>query len=291
MEDIQIALAVVNSVVGRIEDNLMKTDRWARAAREEGACLVCFPELNLTGYGIGEPPCRHAQPVSGSVADRLQAIAERENIVLVAGMAEQGPGGRIFAAQLVVRPGRPFGIYRKTHIAPPEIGRLDAGDAVPLFDLGDLRFGIQLCYDAHFPGLSTRMAMEGADLVLMPHASPRGTPREKLESWSRHLPARAFDNGVFVAACNPIGGNGEGLDFPGAAVVYGPNGRRIASRCFHGEGLLVCRLEASLIDRVRGHRMRYFLPHQRTGLYPPGGDGPGPETSSAKQKLSSKKKG
>ncbi len=70
--------------------------------------------------------------------------------------------------------------------------------------------GIQLCYDAHFPELSTRMAVNGADIIFMPHASPRGTPSQKLTSWLRHLTARAFDNGVFIVACNQNGDNQKG---------------------------------------------------------------------------------
>jgi predicted amidohydrolase len=50
-------------------------------------------------------------------------------------------------------------------------------------------------------------------------------PAEKFESWMRHLPARAFDNGVFVGACNPVGENGAGLSFPGVALLLGPDGR------------------------------------------------------------------
>ena len=44
----------------------------------------------------------------------------------------------------------------------------------------------------------------------------------------RHLPARAFDNGVFIVACNQTGTNGGGLSFPGVAMVIGPNGRVLA---------------------------------------------------------------
>ena len=55
---------------------------------------------------------------------------------------------------------------------------------VPLFDVHGITLGIQLCYDAHFPELSTRMALDGADVIFMPHASPRGTPSKKLDSWT-----------------------------------------------------------------------------------------------------------
>jgi N-carbamoylputrescine amidase len=160
-----------------------------------------------------------------------------------------------------------LGIYRKLHIAPPEKSVFDAGKNIPVFDAGGIRFGIQLCYDAHFPELSTHMALAGADVIFIPHASPRGTPAEKRDSWLRHLPARAFDNGVFVVACNQVGDNRTGLTFPGVAVVIGPDGRVVATDFGGREGLLVADLDAGLLAAVRSHPMRYFLPHRRPDIY------------------------
>jgi N-carbamoylputrescine amidase len=105
-------------------------------------------------------------------------------------------------------------------------------------------------------------------VIFMPHASPRGTPAEKRDSWLRHLPARAFDNGVFVVACNQAGDNRTGLTFPGVAVVIGPDGRVVASDAGGREGLLVADLHAGQLAAVRSHPMRYFLPHRRPDIYP-----------------------
>lgn len=267
MNTIHLALAVVRAPAGRIEENLSRTARWARNARAQGADLICFPELNITGYAINDTVVRTAQPIPGPITDVLQEIAEREAIGIIAGMAEQGSGGRVYAAQVFVCPGQPPATYRKIHIAPPEKPYLSPSDSVPVFGFRGLRFGLQLCYDAHFPELTTRMALEGIDLLLVPHASPRGTPAEKLKSWQRHLPARAFDNGIFVAACNVVGENGEGLEFPGVAVVYGPDGRLVNSSRRRLEGLLVVGIDADALDRVRNHRMRYFFPNRRPEIY------------------------
>ena len=70
-----------------------------------------------------------------------------------------------------------------------------------MFHEGDLTFGLELCYESHFPEISTVLCLKGAEILFMPHASPRGEPDEKMKSWLRHLPSRAFDNGVFV---NPV---------------------------------------------------------------------------------------
>jgi N-carbamoylputrescine amidase len=111
------------------------------------------------------------------------------------------------------------------------------------------------------------MAVNGADLIFIPHASPRGTPEEKFTSWMRHLTARAFDNSLFIVACNQTGENGKGLHFPGIAVIIGPLGDVIEKKLSHRESLVVADLKSEDLDRVRGHRMRYFLPNRRTDLY------------------------
>ena len=100
----------------------------------------------------------------------------------------------------------------------------------------------------------------------MPHASPRGTAEEKYQSWMRHLPARSFDNGLFVVACNQIGDNRQGLTFPGVAIVLNPLGHVIAEKISQVETLLVADLKADAMQKVRDNRMRYFLPQRRSDL-------------------------
>lgn len=267
METIRIAAVMLQTPVGRLKDNLSAVVAWTRRAREAGARLVCFPEMALTGYSARGSLANYVMPPDGPVADTLQQLAERETMTILVGTAEPAPAGRAYAAHWVVRPGAPIAAYRKTHIAPPEAQTLAAGNCVPIFKDGALRFGIQLCYDAHFPELSAHMACQGVDVIFFPHASPRGTPVEKLRSWMRHLTARAFDNGVFVVACNQAGENGEGLSFPAVAVVLGPSGDVLAQDTSGQEGLLVADLEASRLDHVRGHRMRHFRPNRRPDLY------------------------
>ncbi len=267
MSSFRIAAAMLQTPVGRIDENLAAVVAWTRQARREGARLVCFPEMTLTGYSTRGAIVRHALRSDGPAADKLRQLAQEEGITILVGAAEPAPVGRIYAAHWVVRPGQPIGVYRKTHIAPPEKRHLCPGEDVPVFEVGPHRIGIQLCYDAHFPELSAHMAWRGADILFFPHASPRGTSEEKLASWMRHLTARAFDNSVFVVACNQAGDNGEGLSFPATAVVIGPSGAVLTQDTSGQEGLLVADLGASLLDHVRGHRMRYFFPNRRPGLY------------------------
>ena len=135
------------------------------------------------------------------------------------------------------------------------------------FTHGNTTFGVQLCYEAHFPEISTLTALMGADVLFIPHASPRGNPMEKLKSWLRHLTARAFDNGVFLVACNQAGETSEGFSFPGVALALRPDGQILARYAGKRENILFAELEADVLQGIRQHRMKYFLPQRRPDLY------------------------
>ncbi len=267
LTDLCIAAAAVEAPLGRFEANLTKTADFARRARHQGARLVCFPELNLTGYSTREHIKDATLSIESDLVHQVEGLASESGLVILAGLAESDHDGRIFASHLVAAPGHSSAVYRKTHVAPPEQSLFSPGERIPIFEVDGWRFGIQLCYDVHFPELTTQMALAGADVIFCPHASPRSTPQGKLASWCRHLPARAFDNGVFVVACNQSGSNGVGLQFPGLTVVFGPSGQILAKDTSGKEDLLCVDLKRDELEAVRGHRMRYFLPNRRPGLY------------------------
>jgi len=266
MKSIRIAVVISNSPVGKIRQNLDALAGRVKEAKKKNAAIICFPEMNITGYSTRKKIVDSAQFVPNSVTGELAELAEKENITILAGLAEKDKKGRIFAGHLVVTPQGLSGVYRKLHIAPPEQRIFSPGKNIPLFETHGVRFGIQLCYDAHFPELSTRMAIEGADLIFIPHASPRGTPDEKFSSWMRHLTARAYDNGLFIVACNQTGQNKKGLNFPGIALVIDPSGNVIAKDVSGKENMIVVHLKAGDLAKVRNHKMRFFLPNRRPDL-------------------------
>ncbi len=269
MNTLRIAAAVVNAPIGKKEENLARVTHWAKIARDQGCRLICFPEMNLTGYCHTATVENLAETIPGPTTTLLTDLAKSEKIVILAGMAEKDPTGKLHIVHLVANPDGSLAIFRKLHLAPPEQDLFSPGNDIPLFKVDKTTFGVQLCYDAHFPELMTRMALSGADVVFIPHASPsRGmTARAKHQSWMRHLPARAYDNGLFIVACNQTGDNGNGLHFPGNAVIIGPSGNILDKKLDDGEGVVVVDLEAAALEHVRGHRMRYFLPNRRPELY------------------------
>ena len=267
MKNLRVAAVVCRSPVGEIEFNLSRTAYWVRQAQKNGVALICFPELNITGYVNHSDMSAYAQPLPGDVSDRLSALAARHRMIILAGVAERSATGKAYASHGIFWPDGRAGYYRKLHLAPNETPYFVPGNDIPVFDTTHAILGIQLCYDAHFPELSTAMTAKGADILFMPHASPRGDAATKHRSWLRHLTARAYDNGVFVVACNQLGENDRGLVFPGNAVVINPSGEVIAKRLENTEGMLVVDLMAAEIEAVRSHPMRYFFPNRRPDLY------------------------
>jgi predicted amidohydrolase len=267
MKDVRVGAVCMRSETGEIRENLEKTSFYVSKASEAGAGIVCFPELSITGYSLRLPDHGYEDLGQGAVMESIIRMARENNVIILAGLVEKSLPLKPYISQIVAGPRGLLGVHRKTHLAPPESMRYEAGQDLKVFSCEHVTFGIQLCYETHFPEISTVMALKGMEVLFLPHASPCGEPEGKMESWQRHIPSRAFDNGLFVVACNQAGPNGEGLSFPAVAMAVGPDGRIIKSYTGTDEELMLVDLSGSFLDAVRKHRMRYFLPHRRPELY------------------------
>jgi len=267
MGNIKIAAVCMHSEAGEIDKNLDRTESFVSEASSLGVDFICFPELAVTGYVINDPVSVYGHLGPDMIIERVVGMAREKDLTIITGMAELSDRERPYISQIVAGPNGLLGFYRKTHLSPQEKGRYQAGDRIEVFCHRDIIFGIQLCYEAHFPEISTVMALKGADLIFMPHASPRGTPQEKTESWLRHLTGRAFDNALFVAACNQVGKTRKGFSFPGVAIVLDPGGRIMAHHGENREKMLLADLNMDVLRETREHRMKYFIPHRRPELY------------------------
>jgi len=266
MKNIRIATAVFNARVGQNQDNLKRMTSMILSARNRGASLILFPEMSLTGYTSKKDIIKAQETIDGSHVQSLRALSSKENITILTGLAERSEQ-KIYATHLVITPDGNLDSYRKLHLGPPEVSVFTPGNSIPVFNSNDMTYGIQLCYDTHFPELSTKMRNMGAEVIFMAYASPRGTPLEKYESWIRYLKARAYDNSVFIVACNQTGSNGLGLMFPGLALVLDPLGNIVNKKISKSEGLLITDLKKESIDDIRNHKMKHFFPNRRNDLY------------------------
>jgi N-carbamoylputrescine amidase len=206
---------------GEFQANFDKTKLFLEKGAENKCDLVIFPELNLTGYVTGNEVCDTAVKLDFDLIKKLEDLSNDYRISFLCGLAEK-KDKKVFASHIFLKKGKFAGIYRKIQPGPPELLQVSPGEEISLFELNGWKFGVQLCFDAHFPEISTIMAKKGAELIIIPHASPRGTSKEKFESWKRHLPARAYDNGLYVIAFNQCGLNKKNLYFPGVSFVVNP---------------------------------------------------------------------
>ncbi len=253
-----IACAQFAAAPGDLAANAGRVDALAREAADRGAALVVFPETCLSGYlpaGEIEPLAVAADgPELGAVAETARAA----RIWVALGFAERGADGRRASSIAVVGPdGRLAAVRRKAHLFGSEPRWASPADDARVFDLGGVRCGAWICYDARFPELARRLALDGATLGLVAAAwlGPAG-------EWELAVRARAMDNGIFVAAA-ALQGEARGMRFRGASLVADPHGEVIA-RAAPGDGVIMAVYDDAAIAECRARLP--LLDHRRADL-------------------------
>lgn len=225
-DSVRVAAAQFDPHLGDIACNTARILELLDQAASNGARLVVFPECAVTGYTVGslDEARALAQPADG---DALRAIATRcaaRNIHCVIGtlLAE---GDRVHNAALLIGPSGPIGAYLKAHLpycgADRFINKGDTGFHV--FDTAIGRVGMLICYDLRFPEAARTLALRGADIIALPTNWPTGAETAP-EFVAR---ARAFENRVFVIACNRVGVE-RGAHYIGRSCIVAPSGRHLA---------------------------------------------------------------
>jgi len=177
---------------------------------------VLFPEATMCRFGVPLAPI--AEPLDGSWASAVRAIAERAGVVVVAGMFVPADDGRVTNTLIATGPGvdtnydkiylyDAFGFAESKTVAP--------GHEPVTITVDGIVVGLTLCYDIRFPELYVELAQRGAQLITV-HAS-WGTGPGKLEQWTLLARARAIDTTGIVAAV--------GQAYPGDEIAaVGPTG-------------------------------------------------------------------
>jgi NAD+ synthase (glutamine-hydrolysing) len=254
---LRIALAQIDSVVGDIDGNAARIVDWLGRARSQGADLVLFPELAVTGYPPEDLLLRPAFVRSAHAA--VEGIA-RETPGITALVGGPRLDTDLYNACYVLADGEIRCVYRKRYL--PNYGVFDEdryfapGDDLFLLRFGEVLVGPTICEDVWQPGPpATDLALAGAQLVANISASPFhvGKDREREEM----LKVRARDNSCFVALCNAVGGQDE-LIFDGHSVVLDDEGEVLARAPGFEEALLVVDVDpvAAVGRRLRDVRRR-----------------------------------
>jgi NAD+ synthase (glutamine-hydrolysing) len=259
----RIALAQVNATVGDLAGNSALVIEWTRRAADQGARLVVFPEMMLTGYPVEDLALRTSF-VEASIA-ALQATAEGlaaeglGGIAVVTGYLDRKtgmrprvglPAGAPLDAAAVLHDGAVVARSAKHHL--PNYGVFDEyryfvpGDVLPVIrmrsDDGDyVDVAVAICEDLWQEGGPVSVTCTaGAGLLVVPNASPyeRGKDDTRLELVER----RAREAGATLAYVNMVGGQDE-LVFDGDSIIVGRDGRVLARGPQFEEALVVADLE------------------------------------------------
>jgi predicted amidohydrolase len=194
----RIALAQIQSGAEPTA-NLALVEDYTRQAAQAGAQMVLFPEATMCRFGVPLAPI--AEPLDGSWASAVRAIAERAGVVVVAGMFVPADDGRVTNTLLATGPGVEAH-YDKIHLYDAfgfaESDTVAPGHEPVLITVDGVNVGLTLCYDVRFPELYVELAKRGAQLITV-HAS-WGTGPGKLEQWTLLARARAIDTTGVVAA-------------------------------------------------------------------------------------------
>ena len=142
MRDIKVAAVCMKSETGEIDLNLERTITFVEEGVRQGAEMICFPELSITGYSLQHTDRLIDHSLLEKVIDRIVFLAREKGIVILAGVVEPADVKRPYISQIVAGPNGLIGMYRKSHLSPKEKEVYSAGEEIPLFDYGDLRFGV-----------------------------------------------------------------------------------------------------------------------------------------------------
>lgn len=244
----RIALAQTALAPGSIDASVAQLQHLAANARRGGADLLMLPEAFLCGYGSADSMRRlsisHDDPAFGQVLD----TARRNGLTLLVGYAERA-GPEIFnAAALISASGMLLSNYRKIHLwGDIERAAFSPGDASTVVELRPgLRSAVLICYDLEFPHVAQDLAEREVDLILV--ISATNAPYQVVPD---HLvPARAYENSLFVAFCNHAAGVG---DFVGLSRVAAPDGSFIAGACGSAPELVFADIDLPAFAAYRAH--------------------------------------
>ena len=235
-------------------------------AHDQGVQLLTFPELFLSPFF----PCRlepefdrYFMMVDAPEVKTLAAHAASRGMASVIPVAERASSGYFNAAVVYSEKGETLGVYRKTHIPayfpndkPGGTGSYEKfyftpGNALPIFKVCGVKIGVQICNDRLYPEASRALALQGAQILVMPISfSTYSNPDQRASIWEVPLRARAYENGVYVVASNRAGTEGPRHHF-GNSMIVDPYGMIVDRAGEEASALVVHMANLKEVERAR----------------------------------------
>jgi len=261
------------------QQNVDKAVARIAEAAAAGANVVCLQELFAGQYFCqSEDHVRfdEAESIPGPTSELIAAAAKDHGVVVIGSFFERrAPGLYHNTAVVYEADGTTAGVYRKKHIPDDplyyEKFYFTPGDlGFAAFDTRYGRIGVCVCWDQWYPEAARLTALAGAQMIFYPTAIG-WLPNEKEiygasqhSAWETMMRSHAIANGVFVAAANRTGPEGE-LQFWGASFLSDPNGNVLARASHEKEETLLVECDLGKIDTVRTHWP--FLRDRRIDAY------------------------
>lgn len=256
MDTVRIGLGQVDVCVGDLDGNLKKILEYLEIGKNLGVDILCFPELAITGY-----PPEDLLLKPSFIQDNLEILDRvreaSQSITVVVGFVDRGED--IYNAAALIHNKALVDIYHKRYL--PNYGVFDenryfqSGLCAPVYKLGNLTFGVNICEDIWYPGDPTREQALLGDARIIINISSSPYYASKVGSRERMLSTRASDYSVIVAFCNLVGGQDE-LVFDGHSVIISERGEVIARASGFKEELLVVDINENRVFRSRLHDPR-----------------------------------
>ena len=237
MKEFKIACAQIDLSLGDKKANLEKASKFASISRSREVEVICYPEYLTTGYA-SEKINNLAEPIPGPSTEKLQSIAEENNICIVASLAEVFRDKLYNTGIFIDSKGKLLGKHRKVHLFYTEPNYFQHGNEYITFDTKFGRVGLMICYDAIFPEVARTLALEGAEIIFM----PANWPEPFISQWLLATSARALDNQVWVVAVNRVGTDGTFTYF-GRSRVVDPYGNPATESHGNNEEIITIKLE------------------------------------------------
>ncbi len=266
----KIALIQFRALASK-EENIKKGVVALRRAAREGADLVVFPELSFLPFFPQKPKeaaaHRLAETIPGPTTEIIAAAAKELHLVVVFNLYERDGRATYDSSPVIKADGTIAGVVRMIHIMEGpgfhEKGYYYPGNRFQLvFPTEVGRVGVAICYDRHFPEYMRALALQGAEIVVVPQAGAVGEwPPGIFEA---ELQVAAFQNGYFAALANRVGKE-EVVEFAGESYVVDPWGRVLARAPARKEAVLIVDCDLSLLNDAPAKK--HFLPDRRPEVY------------------------
>lgn len=296
MDKIKVSTAQFEHRSGDKDYNLSIIEKLAEKAAKEGSNVIAFHECSITGYTFARKLTKvQMLDVAELIPDgqsilRLQEIAKKFDITILAGLFEKDKDENLFKAYVCVDKNGLVAKYRKLH---PFINPyLTAGKEYCVFEIHGWKCGILICYDNNIIENVRATRLLGAHIIFMPHVTmctPSTRPgagfvdpklwenretdptslrlefqgmkgREWLMKW---LPARAYDNAAYIVFSNPIGMDDDQLK-NGCSMIIDPFGDVIAECHSFDDSFAAATITPEKLFQAGGYR---YIKARRPELY------------------------